>query len=156
IGMGAASSGPLLIRKRSTNPFPDADGGFELLDIQTLRPLPRQPGADGAALGQLAEYSIRASADGRVFGLKEHQPQQRNLVTIVCNDANVQLHQHCVTPEEPGTMYLMPGPDGKVLYTAMGRFSERLEPLGPAVKDGPMFVPAEHGDYYLSVEADGH
>jgi hypothetical protein len=77
-------------------------------------------------------------------------------VTLVCPELDVQVHQHCTNPEEPDTMYLMPGPDGKVLYTAIGRFTERLEPVGPPVKDGPMFVPAEHGDYYLSVEADGH
>jgi len=51
--------------------------------------------------------------------------------------------------------HLIPGPDGKIIYTARGLFSNEAKPLGVNLKSrdgiGPWCVPALHGNYYLSV-----
>lgn len=47
--------------------------------------------------------------------------------------------------------HLTPSPDGKVIYTAKGRYTNRINPLGDRSGVGPYCLPAVQGDYYLTV-----
>jgi len=50
-------------------------------------------------------------------------------------------------PDNAG--HILPGPDGKIVYTARGTFGADVEPLEKRMAGG-FCIPAAHGIYYLS------
>jgi hypothetical protein len=141
IGMGSNSDGPLLVAS--------ADGVWRaelfFMDIMTLKKLPIKQTGD-SHIHIMEGDGVRASADGRVFGLWSIWMGTRTLV-LEGQEARG-YHENGL----PG--HLIPGPDGKVIYTAKGRYNNHVKPLGDRSNDGPYCLPAVQGDYYLTVKAN--
>jgi hypothetical protein len=118
VAMGSASNGPLLVEGCD---WPRL-GECAFFDIEKMKRLevsfdphgffPTQPGV-----------FVRASADGRVFANRSYAGVQTCAWT---GKEFVKYEGECGD-------WPLPGPDGKMLYTARGMYSEQLKPIaGPA------------------------
>ncbi len=118
--MGSASSGPLLIA--------DAEGvsrsALTFVDIRTLKPLTIEGSARrGVHLGDGA--NLRASADGRVFGVWGTAHSPSGLETYVLTGNTMKSHY-----EHASVGHVIPSPDGKVIYTGAGLYTNEVKKLG--------------------------
>jgi hypothetical protein len=145
--MGSASSGPLLLYTGRDN----RGGGDQLhfLDIQRLKPIEVGWATQRLDLGY-DQMHIRASADGKVFGLWSTavSPQGLRSLVLVGNAART-YSQHTTV------FHIVPGPDGKVLYTGMGLYTNETKSLGAGSPDQRAYLPAHQGNYYLSFDTTG-
>jgi len=149
IAMGSASKGPLLVHSAvGTQPLDRAS--FALVNVETMRLL------DGEIKTHMGTSSrdnmhIRASANGKVFGLwcTSHSPS--GLGAIILSDAGVTAHY-----AHTSVGHVLPGPDGKILFTRSGKYAPQVKLIRaePLERGGPM-VPACHGHYYLSLPQPG-
>jgi hypothetical protein len=158
--MGAASNGPLLVSSEpaGNNPFPRPDGGgVTLLDLFTLQPLPVQvAGNTGFGVGG----RLRASADGKVFGVWRRHSFPEGLQTLVLTGGELRSAYEHASP-----MHVVPGPDGARVFTGIGVFPSNLKPtdadaanqpgarlfgLHGQPRDARYCIPAAHGPFYLS------
>jgi hypothetical protein len=132
--MGSASQGPLLV---------GVGEGAVFLDVRTLKPLPvRWSDAPGIS----PTDRVRASADGRTFGVWRTASDPAGLKTIVLTGRHAKLsYQHT------GVGHVLPGPDGKVIYTALGRYTAEGKPLQQNPQEGGYCLPAAAGHYYLQL-----
>jgi hypothetical protein len=134
--MGAASNGPLLVQQGGDGPF--AGRSLTFHDIRTMKRLEVKWGPNPG--GPLDPPYIRASANGKVFGMLGWGP-----VTLVWDDGRITI-THML---QAGGRYVLPGPDGRTVFTDSGIFTERLKPApGGANVRGAM--PATHGRYYMA------
>jgi hypothetical protein len=140
--MGAASEGPLLF---------SGDQDSALVDLETLQRLevPRAPGDD--RINVLDGGMYWPSADGRTFGHTGVIGQPNGIASLV-----LQREQIKQTYEHQSTWYVVPSPDGKYLYAGgHGVLTNQGKETPDAVHSGGgglasfMFLPAEHGPYYL-------
>src|SRR5262249_38689075 len=133
---GSASNGPLLVQQGG-----DGIGilpSLTFVDFRTLKPLEVRWGNNPG--GPLDARYIRASAHGKVFGLLGWGPG-----TLVWDDGRVTI-THLV---RGGGGYVLPGPDGRTVFTEFGVFTEQLKPAA-GVANVKGAVPAEHGRYYTA------
>jgi hypothetical protein len=141
IAMGSNSDGPLLVAS--------ADGIWRaelfFMDIMTLKKLPIERTGD-SHIHIMEGDGVRASADGRVFGMWSVFMGIRTLV-LEGKEARG-YHENGLVG------HIVPGPDGKVIYTAKGRYNNHIKPLGVRSSDGPYCLPAVQGDYSLTVKAN--
>jgi hypothetical protein len=137
--MGPASNGPLLVQQGN-----EGLGGLPSLtfhDIRTMKPLAVKWGTNPG--GPLDPRAIRASANGKVFGLLGWGP-----VTLVWDNGRITI-THLL---QGGGMYVLPGPDGKTVFTDSAIYTELLKPAaGAANVRGAM--PGTHGRYYIAGES---
>jgi hypothetical protein len=117
VAMGSASKGPLLVHwAMGTTPLDRAS--FALLDGETFRVVEGEipmHGSLGAFFGDAVH--LRASANGRVFGLWSTSHTPSGMGTIVASeDATLWYYAH----DSAG--YVLPGPDGKSVFTRSGRY----------------------------------
>jgi hypothetical protein len=96
---------------------------------------------------------IRVSADGRIFGLHAgfgSEPHIMKCVVLAGSTATV-------TEVWPNYSLVVPGPDGRFLYTSDGVLTTELKPVSarpqraPPGHAGP-YLPAEHGTYFLQLQ----
>jgi WD40 repeat protein len=147
VALGSASNGPLLVRWAvGTQPL---DRAFcTLFDLATLKPLPaRQVGIQlgGHGMCYRDNIHVRAAPDGTVFGLwcTSHTPT--GLQTLVVRGGEVKF-----TYEHTSVGAVVPGPGGKVLFTAAGLYSADLRKQQSPRPDGCAYLPAQEGPYYLA------
>lgn len=141
--MGSASRGPLLL---------GGGEGFSrvtLLDIQTCKPLAVQRLGNGHVGAEPGTF-VRASADGRVFGMwRAHVFSPSGIQTLVLTGKQLRGYY-----EHDSAGHVVPGPDGKFVYTARGTFTTQLKRLGEAGRGGgPYCLPAHHGNFYLVLDS---
>ena len=140
--MGSASRGPLLVGGE--------DGpvaGALFLDIRTLKPIRYQMAGLGR-VGFDAGTFIRASADGKVFGFWHPNVSPQGLATLVLSGTTVSLFSDHVS-----VGHVVPGPDGKTLYTARGTYTSQTKAIGKSEPNGGVYtLPAAHGDYCMTLE----
>ncbi len=123
--MGSASHGPVVV-----------NGVF--YDLYSLKPLPIK-----TPFGAPPPWSP-VSADGTVFGgWKNNQSPTESTSFVLQGD---ELKRY----DEGGTGYVVPGPDGRVVYTAVGLRSNQLKPLDGAPKVG-LCLPAAEGPFFLAL-----
>ena len=147
--MGHASAGPLVLigpRQRGPGGHP-----FRLVDIQTLKELvPAGGGGQGMMVGVHPQYpgTIRASADGHVLGMWNPGMGPSGLQTVVLSGRGAQGRY-----EHLSVGHVVPGPDGRVIFTGAGLYTPELKRLdgGAPNQTGPFTLPALHGGFYLSV-----
>jgi hypothetical protein len=134
--MGAASPGPLLV---------GVGAGALFLDVRTLKALPVQWN-EPAGISATEGPRVRASADGRTFGVwrADVGPSGLRVITLAGNRAK-QHYEHI------DVGHVIPGPDGKVVYTARGRYTGEVKPLEAMPLQGGYDLPAVQGRYYLQV-----
>jgi hypothetical protein len=141
IAMGCNSDGPLLVAS--------ADGVWRpemfFMDIMTLKKLPIEKTGQGH-IHIMEGDGVRVSADGRVFGIWSIY---MGMLSLVLEGKEARCHH-----QNGLSGHLAPGPDGRVIYTAKGRYTSQARPLGDRSGDGPYCLPAVQGDYYLTVKAN--
>jgi hypothetical protein len=151
VAMGAASKGPLLVHSAvGTQPLDRAS--FALVNVETMRLLEGEIKTHPFMGTRYRDaLHIRASANGKVFGLwcTSHSPS--GLGAIILSDTGVEAHY-----AHTSVGHVLPGPDGKALFTRSGKYAPRVKLVGaePLERGGPM-VPACHGNYYLSLPPAG-
>jgi predicted Zn finger-like uncharacterized protein len=136
--MGSASEGPVLV----------VAGGKTFLDLKTFKPRAIQEVQGGGFPGFRGGSVSRVSADGTVFGAWEPSTSPQGLnVTILEGTTLKRYYQHM------SVGHVVPGPDGKHLFTARGIFTSETRPVGKAQENAQSayVVPAVHGDFYLNL-----
>jgi hypothetical protein len=148
--MGSACDGPLVLfasHYGTTWPW-----GGELYFIDTKKLKPIEMGWTDQKPQSLAEtLQLRASADGTVVGL--WSTQGMGLTSLVRVGNAIRTYQ-----EQTTAGHVLPGPDGKILYTGMGLYTNDLKPLDASRRDprqAQRFFPADQGNYYLSLQQAG-
>jgi hypothetical protein len=137
VALGSASQGPVLV---------GTAGRISFLDLRTLRPLDvRAPVDEPGGIDERTR--VRASADGRTFGLWRADSYPQGLRTVVLIGRQLQVHV-----ERGSAGHLTPGPDGNTIFTGRGLYTVQLKPLREDNDAGAAYcVPATHGTLYLSV-----
>jgi S1-C subfamily serine protease len=148
--LGSASSGPLVLFASHHGASWPWGGQLYFVDIQKLKFIEMgwtnqrpQPGFESSEL--------RASADGSVIGM--WPTQGGPFMSLVRTGNAIRAYQ-----EHSVAGYLVPGPDGKVLYTGSGLYTNELKALDPGARDQRevrRFLPADQGNYYLSLQLAG-
>jgi hypothetical protein len=96
---------------------------------------------------------VPASADGVVFAVWKTNQSPGSFTSFVLQGREVKRH------EGGGYLgHLVPGPDGKVLCTAAGLYTNQFAPLSPKERNPGYCLPALQGNYYValtSAEAAG-
>jgi uncharacterized protein (TIGR03067 family) len=141
IAMGSASRGPILVA--------DAMGvsrsHFDFFDLATLMPMNVKKDINSHI--HIQEHDgVRASADGTVFTFWRTQVSPQGIQTLLLIGKEVKGNY-----DHDSAGYLVPGPDGKVIYTARGLYSNTVKAMGKqAGQPWRGYLPAHHGPYYLS------
>jgi hypothetical protein len=145
LALGSASEGPLLVYWAVGTGALDRTS-IDFLDIHTLNRLDlvKEGGGGGFHHCYRDFMHIRASAEGSVFGMwcTSHTPQGLNSLTLT----GKQLEAHY---DHTSVGHVVPGPQGKTLYTGSGPYTVQLKAMGN--QRGLFCVPARHGRYYLSL-----
>lgn len=166
VGMGSASNGPLFLQTTGTaRALLPAGQQLRFLDLQRLQPIEVGWTTPPMHMGFLQPSHIRASADGKVFGLFGRIPVSppgmsapfgfgsgapMGLSSLVLVGNAIRLHH-----QNAATYHAVPGPDGKVLYTGIGLYGNDGKPLGVGESEQRAYLPAHHGDYYLGFDKTG-
>ncbi|HUR54965.1 MAG TPA: trypsin-like peptidase domain-containing protein [Gemmataceae bacterium] len=133
--MGHGSNGPVVV-----------NGWF--LDLATFKPIPLEGGQPNRSWWG---GDIRIpSGDGRVWGTTFYGPARASQSYV--------LEGGAVKRYDGGNLHhVIPGPDGKVAFTAKGITSQTLKYGDPEDAKYGYCVPAVRGDYFLSIapEWDG-
>jgi hypothetical protein len=141
--MGSNSNGPMLVA--SAQGVSRSELFF--MDPQTLQRLPIEKTGDGHIHIQEGD-GVRASADGRVFAIWRNHSSPPGIQTLLLEGREAKGYY-----EHNTAGHLLPGPDGKVIYTGRGRYTSQVKPLGDQQKDAAFCIPAAQGDYFLSLPA---
>ncbi|HZY83323.1 MAG TPA: hypothetical protein VFE78_00720, partial [Gemmataceae bacterium] len=142
VALGSASDGPLLVA--SCQGVSRSELFF--MDVATLAKLPiRRTGAGHVHVQE--RDGVRASADGRVFGIWRAHTSPQGIQTLVLEGSEARGYYIHNTAG-----HVLPGPDGKVIYTAGGRYTGQVKPLGDRPQGPLVCLPAEQGDYFLSAQ----
>jgi hypothetical protein len=152
LALGSASHGPLLL-VTSPNAREWGRNTLVFLDPTTLKAeelggLARNilSGAANRLAGEVIH--VRASADGRVFGWWNGGLALGGINSLVILPGG-QLEAHHV---QGRFGHVVPGPDGKVLFTGAGLWTKAGKPLGELdEREGHLCIPAQQGGYYLSI-----
>jgi hypothetical protein len=146
LSMGSASEGPVLVfTKTGAGP-----GSATFLDLMTLGPAPYRL-APGGRIPPDAVF-VRASADGSAFGMRQGvggEPHQVALALLQGKQAVVR------TAGDLASSVLVPGPDGRRVYTGTAVYDDQLKlllPKPPPQSFAKPFVPAAEGPYYMRLD----
>ena len=141
--MGSASHGPVLVAAGGDGPF---GGKTTFLNLGTFKEIHLDKQAAGWR--EFHAGYTRVSADGTVFGTwsPHTSPQGLNSYVLTGNQLK-HYNQH------KSMGHIVPGPDGKVLYTASGMFTNQCQAIGGAEENRMNYVlPAVQGQFYLTVK----
>lgn len=141
--MGSAAHGPLLAyaiepKHRTT---------LSTINPRTLKATPLRDGNLVHHLHPQGGTRMRASADGKVFGLWSSMQGPSGLRVIVLEGQRVQTYY-----QHSDFGHLLPSPDGQMIHTARGLFTYETKPLDKTAPGGAFSLPAHHGDAYLVVD----
>jgi S1-C subfamily serine protease len=146
VAMGAASKGPLLVHWAVGTQDLD-HAGFSLINVERMK-LQEEEIKVYPALGNSSRdiVHLRASANGKVFGMwcTSHSPS--GVGVIMASDSGVQSYY-----AHWSAGYVVPSADGKWLYTRSGRCPPEVSLTQMQDPQGEPALPACHGDYYLSL-----
>ena len=150
--MGCASNGPLLMHVASGDRFGmQRTPPFVLLSVQTLKPLEAEINVQTMSIIMGPEgLRLRASPDGSVFGVWQSRSSPQGLGVMVHTGSELKARYEHTSP-----VFIVPGADGKVLYTGIGRFTSELKSMEdtPVSNQRVWMLPAIGGDYYMTVKS---
>jgi hypothetical protein len=144
--MGAASEGPLVLGGPQLG-----EGGLPLcfLDVRTLKQARVDRREGGGQVGTHPQYpaQMRVSADGATIGMWTEGLSPSGLQAVVLTGSTVRsAYEHTSVGQ------IIPGPDGRTLFTENGLYTTELKPVHDVPGQGLRSpLPAVHGGYYLSV-----
>jgi hypothetical protein len=143
--MGSASGGCLILGG------PELRGGSGLplrfIDVATLKEVEAETREGGGHVGTHPQYpaAVHVSADGRVLGMWNPGLSPSGLQTVVLTGSSVKSYY-----EHESVGAIIPGPDGRTVYTGAGLYSPECKRLGDAQRR-TTGLPAAHGNFYLSL-----
>jgi hypothetical protein len=146
--MGAASNGPLVLggpEMRGPNNLP-----LRFFDVGSLRELAfdvreRRGGFGMVGIHPQYPHVMRMSADGRVLGMWNVGLSPSGLMTVTLDGPTLQaFHEHT------SVGHIVPGPDGKTVFTAMGLYTAECKALGAEGRQLRYCLPAQRGSYYMA------
>jgi hypothetical protein len=143
---GEASNGPLLICSLETQKSSKV-ARWDFLDIERLKVIPvKLPGDRQIPEDFVQGVQVRASADGRVFGIWNLNSSPMGLRVATLVDRNLTLRSKHAT-----VGHIVPTADGKALLTATdGILDPTFDPLGTQLSpQAPLFL-TSHPEIYLS------
>jgi hypothetical protein len=135
VTMGSASDGPVLVGSWIKH----NRGALTLLDLESLAPVPILPVQGGSP-----EVQIRASGNGKVFGL--WQSRSTGYVNTLVTTA-----RELASFSDRATGHVVPGPDGGLVFTADGLHTSELKTPNMSSLEGQICLPAAHGPFCLSL-----
>ncbi len=130
--LGSASNGPLVV-----------NGYF--LDLATFQQLPILDGNSNPRVWGAGDARF-ASADGTVFGAWNTHYSPSTTTTFVLEGATVKRY------EEGDMMHVIPGPDGRTVYTGKGIAGRNLKRGDADDATYGYCLPAVRGDYFLALK----
>jgi hypothetical protein len=151
VAMGSASHGPLLIYTGAGNE-PLERPSFALVNPTTMRPMINELNLGNAAHMHVTGNTtlhIRASANGRLFGLWCTNQSPTGMGVILYADPLTTMYY-----AHNSFGHVVPGPDGRILFTRFGRYAPPLQLIEQVGSPNPI-LPACHGDQYLSLPPPG-
>jgi hypothetical protein len=116
------------------------------MDPQKLERLPIEKTGGGHIHIQEGN-GVRASADGRVFAIWRNHSSPQGIQTLILEGREAKGYY-----EHNTAGYLVPSPDGRVIYTARGRYTNQVKPLDDRQRRADACLPAAQGDYFLSLQ----
>jgi len=128
--MGHGSNGPVVV-----------NGQF--VDLATFKSLPVTV-HDGKERPSIGPGRI-ASGDGTVFGAWNTRNSPATATVFVLENNRVKRY------DSGGLHHVVPGPDGRTVFTAQGIASRTLERASPDDASYGYCLPAVRGDYFLAV-----
>jgi hypothetical protein len=146
--MGSASDGPLLACTEQQ---------FRLLEIDGFTALELPDDERGQPIGQLANNNYWAGGAGRVFGRSGRLGMPNGVSTLVLDADRAKL-----TYQHEATFYVVPGPDGKHIWSG-GHGALTIDVgIAPDVVYSSMnngnashlYLPAHHGPYYFHLNPE--
>jgi hypothetical protein len=148
VAMGSASDGPLLVLYGHVTPG-NLWSRFALLSVDTMKLV-----ANEVPIGPYAQrylmtpelVHVRASGNGKVFGLWTTSSSPSGVGVIVASEGGIQSYY---ANWDAG--HVVPSLDGKLLFTRLGRCVPQVSVSDTQPAQGDCVLPACHGDYYLSL-----
>ena len=149
LGMGHDSAGPLLIGGYTPDGQRSHTGAGGFYDARTFRELKfKVDGHQERVFGVgLEGNQVRATPDGKLFtawGLDR-------------NASSIRITGNVIKPAAfDAAVWLAPAADGKMFYTAAGRWLSGAERVGQKNQSyNEHFIPSVHGDFYLHFKISG-
>lgn len=139
--MGSSSDGPLVVGTKD-GPY---DSHAHFLDLGSLRKIEVGRSGDLTNISQ----NFRAAADGGVFTSWATGSSPSGVQIIIRTGNKIVGHY-----EHTSAGHLAPSPDGTVIYSGSGIWTNEAKALGPDERRRKAFFPAVSGDYYLSFESE--
>jgi S1-C subfamily serine protease len=162
IAMGASSQGPLLFAKTYANAgvVASSTGTIGFIDPDTLRPIPdyrvegrNQVMRQDLPKGEMAFQELnmdwnavlRAAAGGTTFGAWRTAVSPTGVISVVVQGKAVRYaYQH------NSAGHVVPGPDGRILYTGVGGLlDENLKPVQAGLPSEDYYLPSTDPGYFL-------
>lgn len=141
LAMGAASEGPLFIGHPTHSDLTPV-----FLDLRTLKPLKIESEKNHVLrIGR----NVCVSADGSVFGSWTDSISPTGLHVIVLRSNRAEYYN-----EHNSVGMVIPGPDGRVIYTGHGMYTPLAEPFGGRTNHNyatRVLLPASSGPLYLEM-----
>ena len=127
VSMGSASSGPFMVNG-------------EFFDLQTLKLIPvKMQGIPG--------WWHPISADGTVFGGWKPHESPSECSTLVLSGREI------IRTNSAGLGHIVPGPDGRIVYTAKGLYTNQFKSIPGSPPNNSYCLPATEGDYVMVVSS---
>jgi hypothetical protein len=127
IVIGAGATGPFVVNSM-------------LCDLQSLKPLPFK-------LNGIPPPWAPVSTDGTVYGAwKAHQSPAESTSFIIRGN-------ELVRTDAGGVGHVVPGPDGRVLFTADGIWTTDFKRISGGPPPHSFCIPATEGDFYLTLKS---
>jgi S1-C subfamily serine protease len=152
IALGSNSPGPLLVLAFDNSSWP-AQTTFSFINPDTLAT--EKLSTRGRNVIMLrpndVPVQIRASADGRVFGVWRADTSSMGMQTMILEENEVQINS------SPSASFglLVPGPDGQIIYAPTGLLTNDIKNIGSQTGRSVLRVPAANGNFYLEVDEKG-
>jgi hypothetical protein len=146
VHMGSASNGPLVVVTEPES-RPGYTGPLHFLNVRRLRPI-EVGWTSQRPLNLHNRTHVRASADGKVFGLWSDAGIPQGLTSLLLAGNAVRANYQHTT-----VYHIVPGPDGKVLFTGAGLYTNELKAFDGSPRQDQAYLPALQGDYYLGFQA---
>jgi hypothetical protein len=144
--MGAATEGPIFVGEQGDRRGYEGKG--IVIDLKTLKPIEIEMESSRRGFG--AGGAVRISANGDTISQWSTSGSPSGLQSLVKTGSKWKGYY-----DHTSVGRILPSPNGKLLYTSRGIYTNRLRAQGKPVQYS-FQVPAVHGDFYLSVDTGGY
>lgn len=147
---GSASNGPILFhRAEGTDAL--ANATFAIVDLMKLKELPvSAKGSRGHYTSYRDAAHLRASSNGRVFGMWATSHSPSGLQSMVLTDSGLLCKY-----EHESVGHVVPSSDGSHIFTSDGIFTTGLKRIGRGSQgQRRFFVPTSHPRFVIGINAN--